>query len=104
MQNKLILKFGVALGGGILFWALFGMVFVVYGFFMPGTKDFNQYVFLVVFPTLYLTISNLILAKMFKDKGLKALLQNLFYIVITTALALGLVIGTFNLIGIVLGR
>lgn len=104
MGNKLILKLGVALGGGILFWALFGMVFVVYGFFMPGTKDFNQYVFLVTFPILYLLASNLIMARLFKDKGTKALLLNLMYIVIANALGLGLVVGTFNLLGMILGR
>lgn len=104
MKENLGLKFSFVLGGGILFWALFGMVFIVYGFFPVGTKDQNQYIFLVAFPFLYFFLMNYILAKFFKDRNWKDWAINSALILLGEGVAVGLVIGAVKFLGAILGR
>lgn len=91
MWSKVVLKSGISLAGGMIFWALFVMVFTVYAFMPITTKAFNQLVFLIVSPVLFLGIVNWIMLRLFKEKGWRAWLSNLLIQVVTAAVALGLI-------------
>jgi len=103
MNSRHVLKAGAALGGGMIFWAIFVMVFIVYAFFPAGTKDLNQAIFLVAFPSLYLITSTFIMSKIFSDSNWKLWLTNLIIIIIMAALALGLVMWMVKIMEFVLG-
>lgn len=91
MWSKVVLKSGIGLAGGMVFWALFIMVVTVYAFMPVPTKAFNQLVFLSVFPTVFLVSVNWMMIRLFKERGWRVWLSNLVIQILTAALALGLI-------------
>jgi ABC-type maltose transport system permease subunit len=88
MNTKLAFKAYVTFFGSFLFWGLYAMTFIVYSF-MPKSKDFNQLVFTIAFPLLYLFSYNYILTKLFKESGYKVWLVNTVIIILVSLLSLG---------------
>lgn len=76
MAFNLAIKVLLSLTIGIVFWFWAFLVFMVYAF-MPISKEGNSIIFAILAPLLYLTVSNWLLGKIFKDTGMRSRLINL---------------------------
>ncbi len=76
MAFNIAIKIMLSLTIGFVFWFWAFLVFMVYAF-MPITKTANSIIFAVLAPLIYLTASNWLISKIFKDTGLKSRLINL---------------------------
>ncbi len=83
----ILLKAVISLTVGFIFWFFAFLVFMVYAF-MPITKLSHSIIFAVMAPTLYMVIINVLLKKMFKEKGWQNLLINIAVTGVMTGLSL----------------
>ena len=87
MLFDIMLKSLLSLAVGLIFWFWALLVFMVYAF-MPINKMSHSLVFTAVAPVLYLVGANLLIKKLFKEKGWRKGLINFGITVGTVVLAL----------------
>lgn len=76
MTFNIAIKIMLSLTIGFVFWFWAFLVLMVYAF-MPISKTGNSIIFAILAPLLYLTISNFVLSKIFKETGMRNKLINL---------------------------
>lgn len=82
--SKIILAFIGSLG----FWILAILVFFVYSF-MPAYKFMHQLIFTLAFPLIYIISFNIVIKRIFKEKGWKFWFVNTGVLILTAAVSLG---------------
>jgi len=87
LRTVYVLKFGIGMAAAFIFWFLAILVFMVYAF-MPVSKMLNQIIFTITFPVIYLVIMNLLLRKLFSEKGWRNILINTGILIGSAALSL----------------